>query len=101
VSNARDGIVFQDSAARRSIAVLGAAPPAVQGAVDIRYNNIPSWLQTNGSVNVLVERLPSTNAFVSAPTVVANSRMTVSGNSLLVPINWTNSRDAYTITLTP
>lgn len=101
VNNARDGLVFQDSSARKSIALLGAAPPAATGAVDIRYNNIPSWLTSNGSVNVQVERLPSTNAYVSAPIVVSNGPVTVSGNSIDVTINWTSSLDAYAITLTP
>jgi len=99
--SSHDGIVFQDSGARRSLAVYGARAGGVQGAIDIRYNNIPSWLPTNGSVNVLVERMPSTNAFVGAPTVVSNGRRTVSGNSVLVTINWTNANDAYAITLTP
>jgi hypothetical protein len=99
--SSHDGIVFQDSGARRSLAVFGARTGGAQGAIDIRYNNIPSWLTANGSVNVRVERMPSTNAFVSAPTVVSNNRMTVSGNSILVTINWTNANDAYAITLTP
>jgi hypothetical protein len=45
--------------------------------------------------------MPSTNAFVSAPTVVSNGRVTVSGGSILVTINWTNANDAYAVTLTP
>jgi hypothetical protein len=101
VNNARDGVVFQDSSARKSIALLGSAPPAATGAVDIRYNNIPSWLTSNGSVNVQVERMPSTNAYVSAPTVVSNGPVTVSDNSIDVTINWTSALDAYAITLTP
>jgi hypothetical protein len=99
-SNAHDGIVFQDSAARRSIAVYGATPSASTGSVTVSYTNIPSWLPTSGSVNVKVERLPSTNAYVSAPTVVSNSRVTVSGNAITVNLNWTNNLDAYAITLT-
>jgi hypothetical protein len=100
-SNAHDGIVFQDSGAKKSIAVLGATPSASTGSVTVQYDNIPSWLRTSGSVNVLVERLPSTNAHVSAPTTVSNGRVTVSGNSITVIVNWTNALDAYAITLTP
>ena len=100
-SASHDGIVFQDSSARKSIAVLGAKAGGAQGAIDIRYTGIPSWLPTNGSVNVLVERMPSTNAYVSAPTVVSNSRATVSGNAITVSISWTNAKDAYAVTLTP
>jgi hypothetical protein len=99
--SSHDGTVFQDSAARRSIAVLGARANGAQGAVAVRYNRLPSFLLSGGSVNVLIERMPSTNAFVSAPTVVSSSRMTVTGGSVVVTINWTNFNDGYAITLTP
>jgi hypothetical protein len=49
----------------------------------------------------VLERMPSTNAFVSVPTVVSNTLVTVVGNSLVVSINWNNALDAYAITLTP
>jgi hypothetical protein len=100
-SASHDGTVFQDSGARRSIAVFGARVGGAQGAIDVRYTGLPTWLQTSGSVNVLVERMPSTNAYVSAPTVVSNSRVTVSGGAITVPLNWTNLKDAYAVTLTP
>jgi hypothetical protein len=100
-SSSHDGIVFQDSSARKSIAVYGAKAGGAQGTIDIRYTGIPSWLTSTGSVNVLVERMPSTNAYVSAPTVVSNARATVSGGALTVSINWTSAKDAYAITLTP
>ncbi|MEU4242586.1 beta-xylosidase [Actinoplanes sp. NPDC026619] len=100
-SSSHDGTVFQDSSARKSIAVLGAKAGGTQGAIDVRYTGIPSWLVTSGSVNVLVERMPSTNAYVSAPAVVSNGRVTVSSNAITVPVNWTNAKDAYAVTLTP
>jgi hypothetical protein len=99
--SSHDGTVFQDPGARRSIAVLGARAGGVQGAIDVRYINLPSYLVANGSVNVRLERMPSTNAFVGSPTVVSNNRVAVSGNSILVTVNWTNANDAYAITLTP
>jgi hypothetical protein len=99
--SSHDGTVFQDSSARRSVAVLGAKAGASTGSITVTYNNIPSWLISNGSVNVLVERMPSTNAYVSAPTTVSNGAVTVSGNSITVTINWTNALDAYALTLTP
>jgi hypothetical protein len=99
--SSHDGTVFQDSSARKSLAVYGAKAGGAQGAIDIRYANIPSWLNTSGSVNVLVERMPSTNAYVSAPTTVSNSRVTVSGNAITVSVNWASAKDAYAITLTP
>ena len=99
--SSHDGTVFQDSAAKKSILVLGAKAGGSTGSIDVRYNDIPSWLTSGGSVNVRVERIPSTNAYVSAPTVVSSSRVAVSNNSILTTINWTNANDAYAITLTP
>jgi hypothetical protein len=99
--SSHDGTVFQDSGARKSVAVYGARAGGAQGAIDVRYANLPSWLPSGGSVNVLVERMPSTNAYVSAPTVVSNGRVTVSGNAVTVSLNWTNAKDAYAVTLTP
>jgi hypothetical protein len=95
-----DGTVFQDSAAHRSIGVYGATPSAGTGQVGVTYNNIPSWLQTNSSVHVKVERLPSTNAAVSAPTVISDARVSISNNTLTVNLDWANNLDAYAVTLT-
>jgi hypothetical protein len=95
-----DGIVFQDSAARKSLAVLGNRGGNA-GTVTVTYNNMPSYLVTSGRTRVLIERMPSTNAFVSAPTVVSDSQVTLSGTTLTVTINWANALDAYAITLTP
>jgi hypothetical protein len=69
--------------------------------VTVTYNNMPSYLVTSGRTRVLIERMPSTNAFVSAPTVVSDSQVTLSGTTLTVSINWANALDAYAITLTP
>ena len=95
-----DGVVFQDSAAIKSITVLGKKAGGGTGNVAVVYNNIPTWLQNAGAVTVLVERMPSGSTYVAAPTVVSNGSMAVSGNSLTVNINWSNALDGYTITLT-
>jgi hypothetical protein len=100
-SATHDGIVFQDSGAHRSVAVFGATASAATGSITVTYTNIPSWLQTNSSLHVVVERMPSTNAFVSAPTTVSSTRVSTSNNSVTVTLNWTNALDAYAITLTP
>jgi hypothetical protein len=96
-----DGIVFQDSGARKSVAVLGAKASASTGSITVTYTNIPSWLQSSGTVHVLVERMPSTNALVSAPTTVSSTNVTVSGNAITITIPWSNALDAYAVTLTP
>jgi hypothetical protein len=96
-----DGVVFQDSSARRSITLLGKRNGGGTGIVTVQFNNVPAYLVSNGTVNVLVERMPSTNAFVSAPAVVSSGSMAVNGTSLTISINWNNALDAYAVTLTP
>lgn len=96
-----DGVVFQDSSARKSITLLGKKVNGGTGVLTLRFNSVPSYLVSNGRTRVLIERMPSTNAYVSAPTVVSNTQMTVSGGSLTVTINWNNALDAYAVTLTP
>jgi hypothetical protein len=96
-----DGTVALDSSAKKSVAVIGNENGGPTGNINVTYVNIPSWLVSNGATNVLVERMPKTDAYVSAPTVVSNSAITVSGNSITVTIDWTNALDAYAITLTP
>jgi hypothetical protein len=96
-----DGVVFQDSSARRSITLLGKRNGGGTGIVTVQFNNVPGFLVANGTINVLVERMPSTNAFVSAPAVVSSGSTAVNGTSVAVSIDWSNALDAYAITLTP
>jgi cell division septation protein DedD len=94
-----DGVVFQDGAAKKSITLLGKKAGGGTGTVTAQFNNVPSFLAVNGSVSVLVERMPSSNAAVSAPTVVFSGPMQLSGSSLAVNISWGNALDAYAVTL--
>ncbi len=96
-----DGVVFQDPAAARSISVLGKRLNGGTGIVTVRFINVPAFLRTAANTTrVLLERMPSTNAFVSAPTVVSNGLVAAAGTTLVVSVNWNNALDAYTITLT-
>jgi len=96
-----DGVVFQDASARRSITLLGKKNGGGTGTVTVQFTNVPAFLVTSGRSHVLIERMPSTNAFVSAPTVVSNTQVTLSGTTLTTSINWSTALDAYAITLTP
>jgi hypothetical protein len=96
-----DGVVFQDSAVRRSITVLGKKINGGTGVLTLRFINVPSFLITGGRTRVLIERMPSTNAHLSAPTVVSNTQVTVNNGTITVTINWNNALDAYAVTLTP
>jgi hypothetical protein len=97
--NQIDATAFQDSAAAKSIIVVGNKG-GTGGAITVQLNNIPSWLQNHATTQVLIERMPAGTTAVSAPTVVSNLSTAVSGNALSVPINWTNPLDGYVITLT-
>ena len=96
-----DGVVFQDSSAKKSITLLGKKNGGGTGTVTVSFTNVPSFLVTSGTAHVVVERMPSTNASVSAPTVVSSTRVSLSGSTLTTSISWSNALDAYAITLTP
>jgi len=53
-----DGTVFQDSSAKKSIALLGDKAGGVTGSVNVVYNNIPTYLVSGGRTQVLLERMP-------------------------------------------
>ena len=93
-----DAVAYLDSAARKSIIVVGNKG-SVTGTVSVKVTNIPADLQAAGAAQVLIENMPDGTAAVSAPTVVSNSSMTVTGNSLTVPLSWTKAADGYAITL--
>ncbi len=99
-NNQIDAISFIDSAASKSIIVVGNKGGAT-GNINVQINGIPAYLQNGGQTRVLLERMPAGSSYVSAPTVVSNTSMTVSNNSLTVVINWSNAQDGYTLTLTP
>jgi hypothetical protein len=95
-----DAVAFQDSSAVKSIIVVGNKG-GVTGTINVVLTNIPSWLQNNSTINVLVEKMPSGNTtFVSAPTTVSNGSVAVSGNSATIAINWSTATDGYALTLT-
>jgi hypothetical protein len=50
---------------------------------------------------VLLEKMPTGEAAVTAPTVVSNAAATVTCNALTVTINWATATDGYAVTLTP
>jgi hypothetical protein len=59
-----------------------------------------TYLLDSGQVNVLVERIPSGSEVVTTLPVVSNQVLSVIGNAFSLTVDWTNSLDAYSITLT-
>ncbi|HKS99317.1 MAG TPA: RICIN domain-containing protein [Rugosimonospora sp.] len=90
-----------DSAAGRAVALVGDSN-GFTGAATVTFNGLSSlsWLAGNGSVNVVVDRIPD-QAPLGSPQVVLNQAMTVSGGSVSVPLTFQAAHDAFAIYLTP
>jgi hypothetical protein len=95
-----DAVGFQDADQAKAIIVVGNNGKTT-GSVNVVVKNMPSWLQSGGSTKVLLEKMPTGEAAVTAPTVVTNAAATVNCNALTVAINWTTPTDGYVVTLTP
>ncbi|HEX7598649.1 MAG TPA: hypothetical protein VF518_10580 [Polyangia bacterium] len=95
-----DAVAYQDACAPKSIIVVGNKG-GVTGAVNVVIKNIPAWLQTGGSTKVLLEKMPTGNAALSAPVVVTNAAATVTCNAMTVTIDWATAADGYVVTLSP
>lgn len=61
---------------------------------------MPSWLQTDGSTKVTLDKMADSAALVSTPKVVSSASATVTCNALTVAIHWTRATDGYVVTLT-
>ena len=95
-----DAVAYQDPCAAKSIIVVGNKG-GVTGAVNVVIKNIPAWLQTGGSTKILLEKMPTGNAALNAPAVVANAAATVTCNAMTVTIDWATAADGYVVTLSP
>ncbi len=95
-----DAVAYQDACAAKSIIVVGNKG-GVTGAVNVVIKNIPAWLQSGGSTKVLLEKMPTGNAALTAPVVVTNAAATVTCNAMTVTIDWTTATDGYVVTLSP
>jgi len=95
-----DAVAYQDACAAKSIVVVGNRG-GVTGAVNVVIKNIPAWLQSGGSTKVLLEKMPTGAAALSAPKVVSNAAVTVTCNAMTVSIDWATAADGYVVTLSP
>jgi hypothetical protein len=90
-----------DSTNRRAVAIIGDSN-GYTGSATVTFNGVSAntWLAGNGSVNVVVDRIPD-QAPLNAPQVVLNQTMTVSGGAITVPLTFQASHDAFAIYVTP
>jgi hypothetical protein len=91
-----------DSGNKRAVAIIGDSN-GFTGAVTVTFNglsSVSSWLASNGSVNVVVDRIPD-QAPLNSPQVVLNQNMSASTGSITVPLTFQATHDAFAIYLTP
>jgi hypothetical protein len=90
-----------DSTARRAVAVIGDSN-GYTGAATVTFSGLASvpWLANNGSVHVVVDRIPD-QAPLASPQVVLSQNMSTSGGSLTVPLTFQATHDAFAVYLTP
>jgi hypothetical protein len=91
----------EDSSAKRAVAILGDSNGYTGGA-SVTFSGLSSvpWLSNNGTVNVVVDRIPDQSPLTS-PQVVLNQNMSTSGGSITVPLTFQASHDAFAVYLTP
>jgi hypothetical protein len=91
----------EDSANKRAVAIIGDSN-GYTGAASVTFNGLAStpWLAGNGTVKVVVQRIPD-QAPLSSPQVVLSQTMSVSGGSINVPFTFQASHDAFAVYLTP
>ncbi|HEY3611157.1 MAG TPA: RICIN domain-containing protein [Pseudonocardiaceae bacterium] len=91
-----------DSARRRAVALLGDEN-GFTGAASVTFtglSSVSSWLSSNGSVHVTVDRIPD-QAPLAAPQVVLDQDMTTASGSITVPLTFQATHDAFAVYLTP
>jgi hypothetical protein len=91
----------KDADNQRAVAILGDIDGST-GPASVRFDGLASapWLTVDGTVHVTVNRMPE-QAPLSAPQVVFEQDVSVSGGSVTVPLTIQQSNDAYAIYLTP
>ncbi len=91
----------EDSSAKRAVAIIGD-DNGYTGSAPVTFSGLGSvpWLATNGSVNVVVDRIPDQYP-LSSPQVVFDQNMSTSGGSITVPVTFQASHDAFAVYLTP
>ncbi len=91
----------EDSSQKRAVAIIGDSN-GYTGSVSVTFSGLGSvpWLAGNGSVNVVVDRIPDQYP-LSSPQVVLNQNMSTSGGSINVPFTFQASHDAFAIYVTP
>jgi hypothetical protein len=91
----------KDPSAKRAVAVIGDGN-GYTGPAQVTFTGLAAepWLAGNGTVNVVVHRIPD-QAPLSSPQVVFSQNLNASGGSVTVPLTFQASHDAFAIYVTP
>lgn len=91
----------EDSSQKRAVAIVGDSN-GYTGSVSVTFSGLGSvpWLASNGSVNVVVDRIPDQYP-LSSQQVVLSQNMSTSGGSITVPFTFQAAHDAFAIYVTP
>jgi hypothetical protein len=91
----------EDSSQKRAVAIVGDSN-GYTGSVSVTFSGLGSvpWLANNGSVNVVVDRIPDQYP-LSSQQVVLSQNMSTSGGSINVPFTFQAAHDAFAIYVTP
>jgi hypothetical protein len=86
---------------QRAVAIVGDSN-GYTGAASVTFSGLSAvpWLQGNGSVNVVVQRIPDQSP-LTAPQTVLSQAMSAAGGSVTVPLTFQAAHDAFAIYPTP
>lgn len=89
----------EDQSQSRAVALLGNNSGQT-GTTTVTVRGIPAWLQSGGTVHVTLQRIPDQTP-LSAPVVLQDNDVTVSGGTITVPATFAAGTDAFALYLSP
>ncbi|MFD9283910.1 RICIN domain-containing protein [Streptomyces mirabilis] len=96
-----DGLATKDNSAGNAKVLLGSSGNTGTVTVNLTGLNTTSVVESS-KVRAVVQRIPhNSGAAVTGPETIADTTLTVSGNSASVSLPWSNAKDGYTVTLLP
>ncbi|MDR6550955.1 hypothetical protein [Paenibacillus qinlingensis] len=100
--NQVEAFATTDSTTKKSIVLLGNPSDSVSYTTTLQLNNIPSYLQNTGKVNVRVESVGNTLGLEQHGTnIVLDGNYTVSNNSVSITLPTMGIDSAYIARITP
>jgi hypothetical protein len=91
----------EDSSQKRAVAIIGDSN-GYTGSASVTFSGLGSvpWLASNGSVNVVVDRIPDQYP-LTAQQVVLSQTMSAASGSITVPFTFQAAHDAFAVYVTP